>query len=239
MDFEPCLIEPADLMQTASLFGSDDQTCDLANLKDQVRHAQAMKSKSRIRTRRAKSEAALAEVLPPVIEVGDSWHVISQGDIDSLSFLAHIVEYEPLDYLLLSTWCMAGEDVSRLERWIAEGRIGRLDCYVGEIFPNQYTDVHIMLCAAAKKTGGRVCVFRNHSKVYARANSRLQFAIESSANINTNPRCEQTAIHADAALFEFYKEFFDGIHSFTRDFDNWTPYAWTRPETDRPEAGRR
>lgn len=25
-------------------------------------------------------------------------------------------------------------------------------------------------------------------------------------------------------LFRFYKDFFDGINSFNRDFDNWTPY---------------
>jgi len=223
MDFEPVSIESAD-----DLFG-DSSACDLGNLKEQVRLAQATKTKSRIRARRAKSEANLAELMPPNFEPGESWHVISQGDIDSMSYLAHIVEYEPLDYLLLSTWCMAGEDVARLGKWIDEGRISRLDCYVGEIFPNQYTDVHAMLCATARKVGGRVAVFRNHAKIFAGANSRIQFAIESSANINTNPRCEQTAVHASADLFAFYKEFFDGVHSFTRDFDDWTPYAWPRP----------
>lgn len=155
--------------------------------------------------------------------------MISQGDIDSLTYLAHIIGHDQLDYLLLSTWCMAGEDVARLGQWINEGKIGRLDCYVGEIFPNQYVDAYAMLCATARKTGGRVCVFRNHAKIFVGGNSRIQFAIESSANINTNPRCEQTAVHIDTGLFGFYKNFYDGVKSFTRDFDNWIPYAWPSP----------
>lgn len=33
-------------------------------------------------------------------------------------------------------------------------------------------------------------------------------AIESSANVNTNPRFEQTAIHTSRPLLEFYEKFF-------------------------------
>jgi len=40
--------------------------------------------------------------------------------------------------------------------------------------------------------------------------------IESSANLNTNPRIEQTCITRDRDLFEFYRDFFSGIHSVTR-----------------------
>lgn len=47
------------------------------------------------------------------------------------------------------------------------------------------------------------------------------FAIESSANINTNPRTENTTITTGNDIFEFYKDFFDGIKSFRRDYDNW------------------
>ncbi|MFP3153113.1 hypothetical protein LQZ18_01520 [Lachnospiraceae bacterium ZAX-1] len=49
--------------------------------------------------------------------------------------------------------------------------------------------------------------------------------IESSANINTNPRTEQTVITLDTGLAKFYKDFYDGIISFERNFDDWKPYA--------------
>lgn len=219
MDFEPVCLYSVEIGDVFSLTSDGDD-----EIKQSVREALAIRQRHRITARRASSESVLSRVLPPMMEPGDSWHVVSQGNIVSLSYLAHIVEAEPLDYVLFSTWCMIGEDVERFSRWIDEGKIGRLDCYVGEIFPSQYADAHEMLCTVASRTGGRVCVFRNHSKIYAGQNSRFSFAIESSANINTNPRAEQTAIHASSELFSFYKEYFDAIKSYQRNFDDWRPH---------------
>ena len=42
------------------------------------------------------------------------------------------------------------------------------------------------------------------------------FGIQTSANINTNPRTEQGSITVDKGLFEFYKDYFDGIRSFEK-----------------------
>lgn len=226
------LFEAVDLI-SADAFDIFNE-CDDGDLKEQVKKAASIRMKHRIQTRRASSESQLALALPQFIQTGESWHVISQGDIDSLSYLSWIVEREPLDYLLFSTWCMSGEDVERIDRWVNQRRIGRLDCYVGEIFPSQYTHAYTMLCQTAKKTTGRVAVFRNHAKVYAGANDRIQFAIETSANINTNPRCEQTAVHESPALFSHYKTFFDGIKSIVKNFDSWSPHAWPTSKTSRP-----
>ena len=44
----------------------------------------------------------------------------------------------------------------------------------------------------------------------------FSFAIETSANINTNPRTEQGTITLDDGLFRFYKDYFDGIASFEK-----------------------
>jgi hypothetical protein len=189
-----------------------------------VKQARATAAKHQIELRRASSEAVLLEILPDRFQPGESWHVLSAGDVDSLSYAAHIIEREPLEYLLFSTWCMSVSEVCRFEKWLTAGLIGRLDAYVGEIFPSQYVDAYSALCALVRKTGGRVAVFRNHSKIFAGINERFAFAIESSANINTNPRAEQTAIHASRELFDFYKAYYDEIRSFQRNFDEWTPF---------------
>lgn len=186
--------------------------------------AKVTRRKSRVKTRRLKSEAHIAEILP-ALENGYSYHVMSQGDVDSLTFLSHLLKTRRLDYCLLSTWCMAMADVEQMAAWLKDGQIGRLDAYVGEIFPNQYVDEFVALCDAVRQTGGRVAVFRNHSKIFAGTGPDGAFAIESSANINTNPRAEQTAIHMSQDLFDHYKAFFDGITPFNKDFPDWTPIA--------------
>ncbi len=67
--------------------------------------------------------------------------------------------------------------------------------------------------------------FRNHAKIFAGTGSKFDFSVESSANINTNPRTENATISISSELFHFYKDFFDGIKSFDRTFDEWE--KWT------------
>lgn len=184
-----------------------------------------IKRKTQNLYRRAFSETQLLTLLDYNLEQGVTYHVISGGDIDSFSFLKHILRAQPLDYLLLSTWCMANDDVLQLSEWTTSGRIKRVDAYVGEIFPGSYRAAYAGLKDAVTPSGGRVCVFKNHSKIMAGIGPDYAFAVESSANINTNPRTENTAVTTDRELFIFYKQFFDGIKSFTKDFDDWTPWS--------------
>ena len=167
--------------------------------------------------RRGFSEARLLEAMRlERFEKGQCWHFITAGDVDSLSFLKVVLLHQPrLHYLLWSTWCMAAEDILQFDEWLKDGTIGKMDCYVGEIFPNQYRIEWQMLKDMVERTGcGRVAVFRNHSKIYAGWGDDFHFTIESSANINTNPRTEQACITIDEGVFLFYKEYFDGINSF-------------------------
>jgi hypothetical protein len=45
--------------------------------------------------------------------------------------------------------------------------------------------------------------------------------LEPGANINTNPRTENATVTISSEMFRFYKDFFDGIKSFDRTFDEW------------------
>ena len=116
---------------------------------------------------------------------------------------------------------MAITDVKEVEKWLERKDIGHADFYVGEIFQGSYADVYLYLKNVAERFGSRVCIFRNHSKVMAGFGNAFDFVIESSANINTNPRTEQTCI-----------EFYDEINNFTKDFDNWKPYTLKRDQAN-------
>lgn len=164
--------------------------------------------------RRAYGEVKMLELAGmEELKDGHSYHFITGGDIDSLSFLKFVMLRQPrLDYLLFSTWCMATADILQFREWVENGSIKRLDCYVGEIFPGSYALEWIMLNNLVNETGcGRVVSFKNHSKIYAGKGNKFAFVIESSANINTNPRTEQGVITLNEDLFNFYKNYFDGL----------------------------
>lgn len=183
----------------------------------------AVATKNRRIMRRAKSEAILADVLPAELQDGYSYHVISHGDIDALSYLTHCVKTWPFDYVFVSTWCMAMADVDQLLGWLHSGRISALNFCCGEIFPTQYPDeTNKLFLLEARGEPVQVKIARNHAKIMLAVNedAGVYLAFESSANVNTNPRIEQTTITRDQDLVEFYREFYDGIKTVYKN-----PYA--------------
>lgn len=57
------------------------------------------------------------------------------------------------------------------------------------------------------------------TRVMVLLGERFDCVVESSANVNTNPRIEQAIVTVDSELAHWYKEFYDGIKSFERNFD--------------------
>lgn len=144
-----------------------------------------------------------------------SYHVISHGDVDALSYLILLSRQTPIETLLISTWCMAMPDVEWLVGQIDGGRIGHIDFILGEIFPSQYPDEYTAVSALEAAGQATLKIARNHAKVMAGSSpdDDIHFAIESSSNVNTNPRIEQTAIHMSRELCDHYRDFYAGIKS--------------------------
>lgn len=165
--------------------------------------------------RRAFSETQLIDIAGLNFKDGESYHFITGGDVDALSYLKLILRQQDLKYLLLSTWVMAADDIMQIEEWLQQKKIIKLDAYMGEIFPNSYKFEYKKLKEVFKKYKcGRIAVFKNHSKIFAGYGKKFHFGIETSANINTNPRTENGCITIDKAIYEFYRNYFDGIKSF-------------------------
>lgn len=193
-------------------------------LAENVRNVSVYKTMSTTQKMRLLSESALDKVLPWHLEKGNAYHVISCGDVDSLTFLRHIVKDNKVDYAILSTWCMSTKDAEEMLDWIKKGYVKRFDFYVGEIFKNGYRGCLNVLDNICAIGGGRVARFRNHSKIMIVYGRDYDCVVESSANVNTNPRTEQTCITVDSGLADFYKEYFDGVNDFDGRYKGWEPY---------------
>lgn len=168
-------------------------------------------------TRKAASEEALLSAIDWHFEEGDCYHCFSFGDVDSMSFFKHVLRQQKIKYAAISTWCMAGEDVKDLKEWHSRGMIGRVDFFLGEIFQGSYPEVYEMVREFLQKCGGRLTIFRNHSKVMAIKGERFDVLIESSANVNTNPRSENTVVTVDSSLVNDYIRLFSEIKPFNSD----------------------
>lgn len=184
---------------------------------EKLKRVMSAKTKTKRLVRRATSEVALLDCLPNKFMPGEAYHVITQGDVDALSYLKVIMRKQDLDYLLFSTWCMADDDCDWIGEQLDKGALKKVDGYLGEIFPKSYSGPYKNLQDIwSKHRCGRLCVFRNHSKIFAGQGSDFSFVIEMSCNINTNPRTEQGVITIDETIFNFYKNWFDQVNSFTK-----------------------
>lgn len=207
------------------LFADELAAAEQAVTAKTIHHGQAIKARAiarkteRLLLRRAKSEAVLLDILPATLEMGMSYHVISHGDVDALSYLIHIVRQTPVERLLISTWCMAMPDVEWIRLRIDEGRIGCVDFILGEIFPSQYPDEYTAVRRLEAAGVASLKIARNHAKVMVgeSPDGALHFAIESSSNVNTNPRIEQTAVHMSRELVEHYRDFYAAVKSIDGD----------------------
>ncbi len=207
-------------------FGIDDfikKPADTENTNQKLR-CHTEKSKLKFDKRRFISEKNLLDEVDWHFKNGYNYHIMSHGDVDSLSFLKHILRQQPLNYLLISTWCIGIEDVEELKTWVEKRLIRRFDCYLGEISKASYANVQSDLERLTESTGGRCGVFRNHSKVMLCYGDLFQCTILSSANVNSNPRCENTTIFCDEELTDWYKNFFDEINPFNGSPDGWTKW---------------
>jgi len=196
---------------------SDIQDPEIDNIipqKKTKRRSVALKERQKNTVyRRAFSETQLLDIVGFDYQDGDVYNCITAGDVDAMSYLKLMIRQQDLDYLLFSTWVLANDDILQLEEWINEGRIKKCDAYLGEIYPKSYS-VEFAELKRVLNGVGRIAVFKNHSKIFAGYGDKFHFGIQTSANINTNPRAENGSITIGKDIFDFYKEYFDGIVSF-------------------------
>lgn len=214
MDDQPFSLDGFDLNAALGIAPEEQKTA-------QTEQQGSIKVSHRMGTRqmwrKAASEAALEQAMNWHWQEGDCYHCFSFGDVDSFSFFKMVLRQQHIEYAALSTWCMAGEDVMDLRKWHEKGLVGRVDFFVGEIFKSGYPDVYAAVLEFIDECGGRLVTFRNHSKVMAIEGEKFDCLIESSANINTNPRSENTVVTVDRDLVAEYIQLFSEIVPFNKD----------------------
>ena len=182
--------------------------------------AKVYETSDRFEYRRAFSEIQLLDALGGTFQFqpGTAYHFITAGNIDSLSFLKAVLRQQSVRQLVVSTWCMGADDILWFREQAEAGRIEKMDLYLGEIFSGSYRTEFSMVkdLYPDHPELGRYALFRNHSKIMAGIGDKFAFAIESSANINTNPRTENTVVTIDEGLYQFHKDYFDGIISIEK-----------------------
>lgn len=85
---------------------------------------------------------------------------------------------------------------------------------MGEIYGKKGGEGKWITIGISLRHGVSLLPLKNHSKIYAGKGEKFAFGIQTSANVNTNPRTENGNIIITDEIYRFYKDYFDGIKSF-------------------------
>lgn len=198
-----------------SAFNADEIESAMASHATEIEvrgQVRALLRKHTIDARCASSDAAMATCLHSTIPDGHSLHVLSTGDVDALSYIKGLLAlHQYADELHISTWRINTTDLQHLDDLLNQGRIGDfhllIDPRFERIAPDQYSRALELI---GRYPGSTMRLAPNHSKVtlFCNREQDVWIAIESSANVNTNKRMEQTSLHRSRQLWTFYADMF-------------------------------
>lgn len=213
-DLEASFADGAQWGSTYQSCTEDDEDEPEKETDEEKQGAKALAITSRYLYRRAYGESKLFDILGiEPLKYGTATHVLTGGDIDLLSFLKYILRYQTVDWCILSTWCINTQDILQIREWLLQGKIKKLDTYVGEkvikIKRMQWLQLNSLYTELPDS--GRLVAFKNHAKVFVGEGDKFPFIVTSSANVNTNPRLEQTVITIDRGLAQFYRNYYDQV----------------------------
>lgn len=163
-----------------------------------------------------KSVAGLDEILKKhPLNHSESLKIISfSGGFASISFIKSVAERETIEYLFASTLRVGEKQVGVLDDLEFSGKLKHAEFIVGGLMKNDEKtdyDYYGAFTRACKKNGWRYVVTNNHSKIILMQTPKNHYVLETSSNLNENPKIEQFSFENNKELFDFYKKFFEKV----------------------------
>ena len=162
--------------------------------------------------RRAYSELQLLDLLAgEVFREGTCYVFLSRGDVDLMSYLQVVLRMQDVTRLGLSTWNANLPDVSRLVQLHDEGRIGRMDLFLGtvnRVGAEARQNIEEYRKLVGDRPDIRISIAKTHIKAIWGIGPQLPFVIAGSANLNTNVNMEAMTVLVSYEAYAFFCDFF-------------------------------
>lgn len=149
-------------------------------------------------------------------EAGEVFKFISlHGGVASLSFIRWVADKEPIERLQASTLRIGPKQYAYLNALAKSGRLGsarfvvstmqkEMDSTKGRNYAKEFRGI-------AERNGWEIVTANNHSKLILMQTASARYVLETSSNLNENPKIEQYSFSEDPELYDFYTDFFDRL----------------------------
>lgn len=175
---------------------------------------QKFKAKNRIMMNIAKDIKELNVLIDKPPTQQESMRFISAGGFSLISFIKYISETENIKEMYVSSLTIGRKHMLILDNLYKLGKLGKVSFVFCGIFKQsnnssyKYFETFEKIC---KNNNWEYYQINNHSKILLMETDKNYYVIETSSNLNENPKIEQFTFENDKKLFNFYRDFFIAI----------------------------
>lgn len=138
------------------------------------------------------------------------------GGFASISFICYVAENEKILELTASTLRIGEKQFNKLSELHDEDKLAMASFFIGSIMQEddkesklEKYNYYSRLLGVCKKNGWENTVVNNHSKIILMRTENNYYILETSSNLNENPKIEQFSFENDNRLYDFYYNFFN------------------------------
>lgn len=142
---------------------------------------------------------------------GEVYKLLSiAGGFSSIAVIKFVAKFEVIEQLYCSTFRIGRKQFEVIEQLNDCKRILKANFITSTTQKNTDTDYayYEYICESCKNRGFGLKIFNNHSKLILMKTKKNYYVVETSSNLNENPKIEQFSFENDKELFLWYEEFF-------------------------------
>ena len=155
----------------------------------------------------------LNKLMPELPSKDECFKFISfSGGFASISFIEAVAAKEKILELTASTLRIGAKQFDILARLNAKGMLEKATFFVGTLMREdekrkQY-NYYGRIFEKCRELDWRIHSTNNHSKIILMRTEENYYVLETSSNLNENPKIEQFSIENNKGMYDFYYDFF-------------------------------
>lgn len=166
----------------------------------------------------SKSVSDLNKLTMSKLPVDDVYKFISvSGGFSSVSFIKLVAEKEKILELTASTLRIGEKQFNYLSDLNKKGKLDKATFFIGSIMKSDKNhnkgkyDYYTKFVNVCEENKWKTIVVNNHSKIILMRTDKNYYVLETSSNLNENPKIEQFSFENNKELYDFYYKFFEMV----------------------------
>lgn len=128
---------------------------------------------------------------------------LSDGGFSSICFVLFVADRVKINNLHVSSFRVGKKDI-QVMHLLKKGLLDYAEFALCQFAKDETGGTFSIVKKVCEENGWHIHTMNNHSKVHLYDTEKGKFVLETSSNLNENPKIEQFSFEKDAELYDFY-----------------------------------